>query len=141
MEDQELKVLASSVRAAAKKCSTADNILRTLFPEAFTKVKFCKGQLFLCRDHEVWILSRTGMIESTNPTWRLINIFSGEKHQEKALKGKTIRQTGDPTSKEWFETENEDDFAGFAPISPNKKIVLITTPEGNEFSNFESIPE
>jgi hypothetical protein len=139
MEDKELKVMASSVRAAARKCSTANGILRTMFPEAFEKLKFRKGQLFLCRDDEVWILARTGMTQSINPTWRLINIFTGGKHQEKNLKGQTIGPTGNPNSEEWFEADSEDEFVGYVPISVDKRIIIETTAEGNVFALFESI--
>ncbi len=57
-----LSIESEKVLKAAKKCSTAKEILETLFPEVFNKPEpqLCRGDIFVIEDQTVMLSQVTG---------------------------------------------------------------------------------
>lgn len=74
--EQSLTVTPERVRAAAAKCSTANQVLRELFPEAFKVETFKAGQHVKNKiNKEIYLIPTTAVADALRAKWS--NAFSG----------------------------------------------------------------
>lgn len=87
MEDT-ITTTKERVLEAAKDCSTAERVLKKLFPEAFPKPKYVQvGDHFKVDGVDgIYVLARTGMTPTEKPVIRLINVETGQKLQEDPIR-------------------------------------------------------